>query len=214
VTAAVDPCSWVVVGCTLGGASVTPIDPTATTEVVIIVQPDGSWTVDAVRCSVPAAQLTPAMVSAEVVKLVPRVNIEAAPGTGRVLVNLETLFWADTPADRALGTVVLLGHQVAITVHAQSVSWDFGDGTTATSDGPGRPFGESDHCGTAQCPGWFGHTYARTGTFAVSATVLWSGAYAVDGAPAQAIAGTVTGPAATNPIQAVQARGVLVPNPH
>jgi hypothetical protein len=154
------------------------------------------------------------MVSAEIVKLVPHVGVNAAPGDGRSLVNLETLFWADTASDRTLGTVVLLGHQVTITVHATTVSWDFGDRTSATSDGPGRPFLDSDHCSTAQCPGWFGHTYLGTGTFTVTATVAWSGQYSVDGASPQPIAGTVDGPTTAIPMQALQARGVLVPDPH
>ena len=208
----------VCVGCcglqSAGLNCVPPRDPTATTEVVAVQQSDGSWAATAVNCNVSTIQLTPQMLRAEVVRLVPRVGIKAAPGNGRVLVNLETLFWADTRVDRSLGTVMLLGHQVALTIHVESVSWDFGDGAVGSSDGPGRPFGDSDHCGTAQCPGWFGHTYAATGRFAVTATVRWSGEYAVDGAAAQPIPGIVTGPEATSTIQAVEARGVLVPDPH
>jgi len=128
-------------------------------------------------------------------------------------VNLETLYWVKTPATVSLGTVALLGHQVTLSATARSVSWSFGDGATGVSEGPGRPFGPNDHCHTATCPDWFGHTYTKTGTFTVNAVVNWTGTYSADGQPAQPIQGTVAGPAATIPMQVLQARGVLVPNP-
>jgi hypothetical protein len=93
------------------------------------------------------------------------------------------------------------------------VRWDFGDGGTASSAGPGRPFTSADHCGQVQCPGWFGHTYAETGAVTVSAVVNWSASYVVDGGGVQQIIGTVAGRAASMPIIVKQARAVLVPTP-
>lgn len=83
--------------------------------------------------------LSEADVRAEVVKLVPAAAIHSAPPGGKVLVQFETIFWVDTPTTRDLGTVTLLGHQVAITATAQSTTWAFGDDSSATSAGPGRP---------------------------------------------------------------------------
>jgi hypothetical protein len=151
-------------------------------------------------------------VRVEVVRLVPLVAVRAAP-SGAALVGLESLFWVDTAATRDLGTVTLLGHRVAITVTVSTVRWSFGDGGTASSAGPGRPFTSKDHCGQVQCPGWFGHTYAETGAVTVSAVVNWSASYVVDGGGVQQIIGTVAGRAASMPIIVKQARAVLVPTP-
>jgi hypothetical protein len=156
--------------------------------------------------------LSEADVRAQVVRLVPRAGVRAAP-SGSALVQLESLFWVDTAATRDLGTVELAGHQVAITVRVSSVRWDFGDGTSDSNNGPGRPFTQDSHCGQKQCPGWFGHTYEKTGTVTVTARVNWSATYAVDGGPAQLIGGTVDAAPETMTVVVKQARAVLVPNP-
>jgi hypothetical protein len=159
-----------------------------------------------------APGLSEADVRAEVVKRVPTAAVAAAP-SGSALVQLESLFWVDTAKTRDLGTAVLAGHQVAITATVSTVGWDFGDGATDSSNGPGRPFTKDSHCGQKQCPDWFGHTYTKTGKVTVTARVRWSATYSVDGGPAQPISGTVTGPPATMSILVKQARAVLVPNP-
>jgi hypothetical protein len=185
-------------------------NPSATTAVTT-----SGGDITKVDCAAPPANsvLGSEDVYAEALRLVPPVGIESAPPSGLTLVNLETLFWADTATDRSLGTVALLGHQVSISVHVDSVLWQFGDGESATSSGPGRRYGPEDHCRTAQCPGWFGHTYVKTGAFTVTATVNWSGSYRVDGGSVQPIAGTVRGPGASVALVVKQARAVLVPDP-
>ena len=151
-------------------------------------------------------------VRAEVVKLVPAVAIRAAPN-GQALVGLESLFWVDTTPTRQLGPITLLAHQVTITITVKTVNWNFGDDTTDTSTGPGRPFTPADHCGENQCPDWFGHTYTETGPVTTTADVTWNATYTVDGGPPQPIIGTVTGPRTTMNITVKQARAVLVPTP-
>ena len=150
-------------------------------------------------------------VRAQVVKLVPKVGIAAAP-KGWALVQLESLFWVQSPATQDLGTVPLLGHQVAITIRVATVTWDFGDGATATSTGPGRPYVSGDKCGK-QCTDWFGHTYTKTGTVTVKATVNWTATYTVDGGAPRAITDTVPGPPDTVTMPVKEARAVLVPVP-
>ncbi len=152
-------------------------------------------------------------VRAEVVKLLPAVAIKSAPPGGYALTQFESIFWADTPTVRDLGSAALLGHQIAITVTAQSTAWSFGDGARATSSGPGRPYVATDPCRQVQCPGWFGHTYTQTGAVTVTAAVGWTATYTVDAGPTQTITGTVTGPVATLPLAVKQARAVLVPDP-
>jgi hypothetical protein len=157
----------------------------------------------------------PAAVRAQFIKLLPAVAVKATPGDGpdRAITRIEALFWLDTPAHLDLGVTALLTHQVAITAHVQSVAWDFGDGTTTTSTGPGKPFTSTDSCATPTCPGWFGHTYTSVGSVTVKAIITWTGQYQVDGGPVLDIAGTVTTTAVSFPVQILEARAILVPTP-
>jgi hypothetical protein len=93
------------------------------------------------------------------------------------------------------------------------VGWDFGDHESAVSEGPGKRYSHREPCRTAQCPGYFGHTYLRTGAVTISAQLTWTGQFQVDGGAWQDIAGTVSAPATSELIRVKQARGVLVPNP-
>jgi hypothetical protein len=178
----------------------------------------GVWTVTGVDCAVaPAgaapAQVTAAMARAQAQRLVPHPAIGTAPPGGTSLVNIQTITWLATPADRTLPTVRLLGRQVQLRVHLARVAWDFGDQQQATSTGPGRAYTRTDPCTTQQCPGYFGHTYTRTGTVTITARVTWTGRYRVDAGPWQAIPGTVTAPAAAATLTLRQARAILVPPP-
>ncbi len=173
----------------------------------------GAYVQSGVSCAPQAVAGVPEPAVREAVaRLVPTAAIGAAP-KATALVNAEALFWVQTPAQQKLAAATLLGHQVAITIKVASVSWDFGDGSKDTSDGPGRVFGPGDHCGTAQCPDWFGHTYTQTGAVTVRAVAHWTASYTVDGGAAQQIIGTVDGPAAQLAVTVKQARTVLVPNP-
>jgi hypothetical protein len=92
------------------------------------------------------------------------------------------------------------------------VAWDFGDHSTDTTDGPGKAYTNADPCRTAQCPSYFGHTYARTGHVTVTANLTWTGQFRVDNGAWQAIPGTVAAPATSETIRVKEARGVLVPD--
>jgi hypothetical protein len=153
------------------------------------------------------------MARAQAQRLVPHPAIGTAPPGGTSLVNIQTITWLATPADRTLPTVRLLGRQVQLRVHLARVAWDFGDQQQATSTGPGRAYTRTDPCTTQQCPGYFGHTYTRTGTVTITARVTWTGRYRVDAGPWQAIPGTVTAPAAAATLTLRQARAILVPPP-
>ncbi len=178
--------------------------------------PDASWALASYNCAVVTApaQVTAAMARAEVVKLVPRPAVGIAPPGGRSLVNIQTIFWVDTAADRNLGTVRLLNHDVGLRIHVQHVHWDFGDGSTDTSSNPGPAYdSETRPCRAALCPDYFGHVYAMTGAQTVTARVTWAGEFRVDQGQWQPIDGTVTGPASSQALTIVEARGVLVPDP-
>ena len=210
--------------CAVPATNTIATDPTSTTLAFLHQDPGGPWVLDGMNCNAVAATAPPATVTpfdayAQVTKLVPSPAIGAAPGKGTTLVNIQTIFWLNTPADRSLGTVTLLGHRVGLRIHAQSVAWDFGDGQTDDHGELGQPYNASDACATAQCPGYYGHTFSATGAVTVTASVTWAGQFSVDGGAWQDVtnpangANTVAGPAATTPVQVMQARGVLVPDP-
>jgi hypothetical protein len=146
-------------------------------------------------------------------KLLPHPVIGTAPTGHATLVNIETVLWVDTSADRTLGTVTLLGRRVALRAHLQRVDWTFGDHASDATEGPGRAYSAHDPCRTAQCPNYFGHTYRHTGSVTISAQLTWTGQFQVDGGAWQNIPGTVTAAATSDTIRVRQARGVLVPNP-
>jgi hypothetical protein len=146
-------------------------------------------------------------------KLLPHPAIGTAPAGNVTLVNIETVLWVDTSPDRTLGTVTLLGHRVTLRAHLQQVHWSFGDNSTDSSAGPGKAYTSSDPCRTAQCPGYFGHTYLHTGGVTIGAQLTWTGQFRVDNGAWQAIPGTVTAAATNETIRVKEARGVLVPNP-
>ena len=132
-------------------------------------------------------------------------------GTG--LVNVEVLTWMTTPTTVNLGTTPLLGHQVTLVATVQSVTWTWGDTTTNTTQGPGRPWLPTDYCNTPQCPDFTGHTYTTTGIKTLTATTTWTGRYTLDGTNYLPITGTATSPTTTTQIHITQSRAVLVPNP-
>jgi hypothetical protein len=158
-------------------------------------------------------QLTAAMVRDEAEKLLPHPTIGSAPPGHVTLVNIETVLWVATASQRQLGTVNLLGRHVDIRAHVERVAWSFGDGSTAATNGPGIPYTTAHPCRTKQCPGYFGHTYARTGAMTITADLTWSGQFRVDGGQWQTIPGTVTAAATSTTVEVKEARGVLVPNP-
>jgi hypothetical protein len=220
-------CAAVQGTCSVQSRAQAPTDPKATTVGYLQQGPTGSWVLNGFDCNVvpggagppPPPQVTPFDAYAAVLRLVPSPAIGAAPGKGRTLVNMQTIFWVNGGADEALGPAILLGHQVGLRIHARTTTWSFGDGATDASRGLGRPYAAADGCADAVCTGYFGHTYAGTGAMTVTATVTWAGEFSVDGGPWRGIANpatgadTVDGPAATRPITVIQARGVLVQDP-
>jgi len=181
----------------------------------IVKQADGSWSLTGAVCQVVAgpAQVTPLMVWQRASGLIPGAAIGLAPRES-TLVNIQTIMWVDTAAARTLPTVAILGQQVSIRITIDHVAWDFGDGQAGTSDGPGKPYdADGDPCRAKQCPDYFGHTYATTGSMTVTATVTWRATFRVGGGPATAIPGALAGPSTTAGIVVREARSVLVPDP-
>jgi len=210
-------CNLVRRDCNVADPKELPTDPHLTTLALLRSRDGGkTWVYTGADCAARTARprVTPLLARQEIEKLVPRPGIGVAPPGGKTLVNLQTVLWADTPADRNLGTVTLLGtYRVALRVHVQQVAWAFGDGVSDVAGGPGLPYRKGEHCTTVTCPGHFGHVFATTGTMTITEQVTWSGQYSVNGGAWQDVAGTVDGPAATAQVTVLQARGVLVADP-
>jgi hypothetical protein len=214
-----DVCGQVRLLCDVATVKQLPRDPKLTTTGTEQRTPDGTWRFIGTGCFASIAapqgtavpQVTAAAVLREVRRLVPHPKVGIAPPGGATLVNIQTLLWADTPVDRSLGPVTLLGHRIDLRVRVARVDWEFGDGTGDTTSTPEPKYDPGAGCRTVTCPGYWGHVYVATGAMQISATVTWSGRYRVDGGAWLAIPDTVTGPAMTADVTVRQARGVLVP---
>ena len=183
----------------------------------MVKQADGTWSTTGSECDpvshAPPPAVTPLMVWQQAQRLIPTAQIGLAPRDD-TLVNMETIMWVATARQRTLPTVVILGRPVSVQISIDHVSWDFGDGRTSTSNGPGRPYdAERDPCRTAQCVDYDGHTYVTTGRLTVTATVTWRATFQVDGGPATAIPGTLDGPSSAAALLVQEARSVLVRDP-
>jgi hypothetical protein len=153
------------------------------------------------------------MVRDQVVRLVAPAAVGLAPRDA-TLVNIQTIMWVDAPAQRTLAPITLLGRRVIVRLALDHVDWAFGDGLTDQSTGAGKGYDpRNDPCRAVECPGYFGHTYRKTGAVTVSATATWRATFTVDGGAAIAIPGTVAGPTARAPLAVKEARAVLIPNP-
>lgn len=160
-----------------------------------------------------ARQPTAADVRARAVRMIPSAAIGMAPHD-TTLVNIQTIMWVNAPKSRTLPAVQILGQQVTIMIALDHVDWTFGDEKTATENGAGAPYDETDHpCSTRLCPGYFGHIYPNRGPVTVRATANWHASFRVGGGPVVQIPGTIAGPTATSDLAVKEARGVLIPNP-
>ena len=153
------------------------------------------------------------MVRDRAIRLIPSAALGLAPHDS-TLVNIQTIMWVDAPKTRTLPAVAILGRSVVITIKLDHVDWTFGDGHGDTSHGPGAAYTRSHPCTTAQCPGYFGHTYRATGQqLRLSDRELDRVSFTVDGGAATTIPGTIAGPTARTTLAVKQARSVLTPNP-
>lgn len=175
-----------------------------------------AWSVQAIWCPAtasPGPNLT--AIRDQALRLLPRVGIGSAPQTS-TLVNIQTVLWATTTAQRNLGTVPITGQTVHLRLNLARARWTFGDGTTDTATNPGTPY-DAEHgpCRTAQCPGYYGHTYTTTGTDTITLTIAWHASFSLDGTTWTDVdPAPLTGPTSTTTLTVRQARTVLVPDPH
>lgn len=120
------------------------------------------------------------------------------------LVNLETTFYTRPhQLDRVL---TILGYSVDVEVHPTHYTWHWGDGTSQTTETPGRPYPSLDVTHT------YRHATESDHDLALSVDVTYTGRYRIDDTAWTAIPQpiTISGPPTALPVK--QASAVLVTN--
>ena len=108
------------------------------------------------------------------------------PPDGQTLVNFETVF--STVADPFTTPEIdlLPGFKVVFEVAPTAFTWTFGDGTTLTTDSPGRPWSKGADVSTL-----INHVYTSTNDVAASVTTTWGARARLNGGPPTPVDGTV-----------------------
>lgn len=128
----------------------------------------------------------------------PALTIQIQPG-GQTLVNVPTIFHTQ-PADFRR-TVTLLAQSVDVEATPTSYRWNHGDGTTATTTGPGRPYPNTD----------ITHTYQRSAeALQPSVDVTYRVRYRINGGAWQDLSSTITATGPTATLRVTEAPPVLV----
>ncbi|MFG1814314.1 PKD domain-containing protein [Kribbella sp. NPDC049174] len=132
------------------------------------------------------------------VVLFPQLVVHVQP-TGRTLVNYDTIVYTDDNGV-TVRTVTLLGFPVVVRATPVRYTWNFGDGTTVTTESPGSPFPAKE----------ITHKYLKRGSVSLTVTAHYAASFDVAGTGPQYVDGTipVTGPA--TPLQVREAVPVLV----
>jgi len=104
------------------------------------------------------------------------------------LVGLHTWFWVDGSSLAAReATASVPGITVVATATPSSIRFQFGDGTGMECPGGGTPWTP----GTPEGPSDCSHVYETAGVYAVTAGVLWTGTYSVNGGPPTPIGSSI-----------------------
>jgi hypothetical protein len=118
-----------------------------------------------------------------------QLSVQMSPPSGREAVN----FWIFRSVSSGFAPVTASatagGVTSTVSITAQSVTWDMGDGTASfTCQGPGVPY-DPTRSFDSQVPPPCGYRYSRSsadqpgGTFTVTATVHYHATWTVAGAP-------------------------------
>jgi hypothetical protein len=117
---------------------------------------------------------------------------------GRTLVNVDTIFYTEPTTMRR--TVALLGHSVRLECTPVRYAWVHGDGTTASTGKPGRPYPAKDVT----------HRYQRPGSdLRARVDTTYSVRYSVDGGRWTDLAELLTAPGPSTTIDVDEAVPVL-----
>ncbi|RIJ51002.1 hypothetical protein DZG00_10550 [Clavibacter lycopersici] len=154
----------------------------------------------------PATPAAPGVDLQDVAQFVPRdASIRSQPN-GWAVVGAPVNLFTDAPVQVVDG--VLLGRPAQVRFVPVSFSWDHGDGTSTTVEGPGaswRELGQQDFTATDTS-----HVYASLGDRQVMLTIAYSPSYRFDGDAWQQIPGTLPVQIGPVTIHVLQGSTVLV----
>lgn len=136
-------------------------------------------------------QLTLAMIQQAFAQVpVPSSQIVVQPPDGETLVNFPTIYSTEAPS--FVESLTLLGRQVDLQISPATYTWVHGDGSTQTTDWPGRAWQRGVDMGE-----YLSHEYEHTARgLDLRVDVTWTADFRVDGGAWQPVNGTVvvTGP--------------------
>ncbi len=96
----------------------------------------------------------------------PAISLSQIPG-------IDTWMWVDAALwEPIVATAGIPGLSVSATATPQTMTWDMGDGTVVTCDGPGTPYDDSrpEADQSTDCS----HVYQSRGAYTATATITWS----------------------------------------
>jgi hypothetical protein len=169
---------------------------------------DSAWEIDHLECRKPVdvgvVRRQPSWV--DVLTAIRRVGVP--PGQVQAphftLVNLKTTFY--TRPQTVDTSLQIIGYTVDVRIHAISYTWHWGDGSTLTTDTPGRPYPAKDVTHT------YTHATDPGEPLALRVDVTYQGRYRVDGGAWTDIPQPITVPGPTTRLPVKQASAVLVEN--
>jgi hypothetical protein len=168
----------------------------------------GRWTYLGSECRKPSdagpTQQPRVLTWTDVLSAIREIGVPAASirGPDFTLVNLKTTFYTEpTTIDRPLS---IIGYNVDVHVTPASYTWHWGDGTTETTDTPGRPYPSTDVTHT------YVHATPPRQPLQMSVDVTYSARYQVDGGAWQTVPEALTIPGDPRALPVKQASAVLV----
>ncbi|WP_227077673.1 hypothetical protein [Clavibacter nebraskensis] len=154
----------------------------------------------------PASPATEGVSLADVAQFVPRdASIRSQPN-GWAIVGAPVNLFTDAAVQVVDG--VLLGRPAQVRFVPVAFTWDHGDGTSTTVQGPGaswRELGQQDFTSTDTS-----HVYSSVGDRQVALTIAYSPSYRFDGGAWQQIPGTLPVQVGPVTIRVLQGSTVLV----
>jgi hypothetical protein len=113
----------------------------------------------------PAKSVAAVNLADQITALLPLRNIYIEPAQGAVA-QIPTYFWTDTNSLFSTSTIIL-GVAVGVTLNP-TFTWDFGDGSTMSSNSPGAPLPDTS----------ISHIFKKGGSYIVTLRVSWLGTWA------------------------------------
>lgn len=123
----------------------------------------------------PSPEALAAAAFERVIELAPRPALDVAPAR-LGLTGFPSFFWVGNDLAPVTATATVPGLTVRAEARPGEYAWDFGDGSTRTTQHPGRAW-------TRRRDGNVGHLYETKGRYEPTVTVVWSARWRVNGGP-------------------------------